>query len=178
MYDDAIARIESQNQDYRTLAEKALRWIAYAFRPLPVEALQEAVAIELVEPGEHTFDDEGIQDYNNEAMPSIGSILDVCAGLLIHDETSGLVRLVHYTAQDYFDAHAGSRFDKAHTCIARECITYLSYKCFQNPEESSTELETSKSSDASSDDAVAGSVSVSSGRRCYYLFDYATAFWA
>ncbi|KAL8877179.1 MAG: hypothetical protein Q9198_004759, partial [Flavoplaca austrocitrina] len=76
LYDDAIARIESQNQDYRTLAEKALRWIAYAFRPLPVEALQEAVAIELVEPGEHTFDDEGIQDFNNEAMPSIGSILD------------------------------------------------------------------------------------------------------
>ncbi|KAL9636847.1 MAG: hypothetical protein Q9204_002101 [Flavoplaca sp. TL-2023a] len=178
LYDDAIARIESQNQDYRTLAEKALRWVAYAFRPLPVEALQEAVAIELVEPGEHKSDDEAIPFIDDEAIPSIGSILDVCAGLLIHDEISGPVRLVHYTAQDYFDAHAGSRFDKAHTCIARECVTYLSYKCFQNPEELSTELETSENSDASSDDAVAGSGSISSGSRCYHLFDYASAFWA
>ncbi|KAL8980010.1 MAG: hypothetical protein Q9205_004795 [Flavoplaca limonia] len=178
LYDDAIARIESQNQDYRTVAEKALRWVAYAFRPLPVQALQEAVAIELVEPGEHRSDDESIQDFNEEALPSIGSILDVCVGLLIHDETSGLVRLVHYTAQDYFDAHAGSRFDKSHTYIARECVTYLSYECFQNPKESSSELETSENSDASNDDAVAGSVSVSSGSRRYYLFDYATTFWA
>ena len=178
LYNDAFARIESQNQDYRTLAEKALRWVAYAFRPLPVEALQEAVAIKLVEPGEHKSVDEGIQDFNEEALPSIGSILDVCAGLLIHDETSGPVRLVHYTAQDFFDAHAGSRFDKSHTCIARECVTYLSYKCFQNPEESSSDIETNEISDAASDDAVAGSGSVSSGSRCYYLFDYATAFWA
>ncbi|KAL8888658.1 MAG: hypothetical protein Q9192_006142, partial [Flavoplaca navasiana] len=186
LYDDAIARIESQNQDYRTLAEKALRWVAYAFRPLPVHALQEAVAIELVKPGEHKSDDEGIEDLNDEAIqfiddeaiPSIGSILDVCAGLLIHDETSGLVRLVHYTAQDYFDAHAGSRFDKSHTCIARECVTYLSYKCFQNPEESSRDLETSENSNATNDNTDAGSGSVSSRSRCYYLFDYATAFWA
>ncbi|KAL9036085.1 MAG: hypothetical protein Q9180_004501 [Flavoplaca navasiana] len=185
LYDNAIARIESQNQDYRTLAEKALRWVAYAFRPLPVQALQEAVAIGLVEPGEHKSDDEGIQDFNDEAIlyiddeaaSSIVSILDACSGLLIHDETSGLVRLVHYTAQDYFDAHVGSRFEKAHTCIARECVTYLSYKCFQNPDESSSDL-ISKNSNASSDGAVAGSVSVSSGSRCYYLFDYATAFWA
>ncbi|KAL9037535.1 MAG: hypothetical protein Q9180_003663 [Flavoplaca navasiana] len=171
LYDDAMARIESQNQDYRTLAEKALRWVAYAFRPLRVQVLQEAVAIELVERGEDKSDDEGTQDFNDEtisfiddeAIHSIGLILDVCAGLLIHDETSGLVRLVHYTAQNYFDAHAGSRFDKGHTCIARECVTYLSYNCFQKPDDSSS---------------VARSGSVSSGSRCYYLFDYATAFWA
>ncbi|KAL8880022.1 MAG: hypothetical protein Q9198_002484 [Flavoplaca austrocitrina] len=193
LYDDAIARIESQNQDYRTLAEKALRWVAYAFRPLYVEVLKEAVAIELVESRKHKSDDEGIPDFNDEAIPSIGSILDVCAGLLIHDETSGLVRLVHYTAQDYFDAHAGSRFDKSHTHIARECVTYLSYKCFQNPEDSSNELETSEletneletgkletseNSDASSHHAMAGSVSGSSRSRYYYLYDYASAFWA
>ncbi|KAL8854084.1 MAG: hypothetical protein Q9221_001207, partial [Calogaya cf. arnoldii] len=76
IYDDAIARIESQNQDYRTLAEKALRWVAYAFRPLPVRALQEAVAIKLVELRQHKSDDEGIQDFDDEALPSIGSILD------------------------------------------------------------------------------------------------------
>ncbi|KAL9034197.1 MAG: hypothetical protein Q9180_005540, partial [Flavoplaca navasiana] len=47
-----------------------------------------------------------------------------------------------------------------------------------NPEKSSSELETSENSDASSDDAVAGSISSSSGSRYYYLFDYASAFWA
>ncbi|KAL8634792.1 MAG: hypothetical protein Q9226_009433, partial [Calogaya cf. arnoldii] len=89
--------------DDRILAEKALRWVAYTYRPLNAEALQEALAIE---PGDLDFD--------VEAMHRIGLILDVCAGLLIHDNENDTVRLVHYTAQDYFDRNAGSRFDKAH----------------------------------------------------------------
>ncbi|KAL8897484.1 MAG: hypothetical protein Q9207_007196 [Kuettlingeria erythrocarpa] len=169
LYDDAISRIESEDQDYRTLAQKALRWIAYAYRPLRVEALQEAVAIEL---GQANFDDE--------ATNSIGSILDVCAGLLIHDEETGIVRLVHYTAQDYFDVHAGSRFDNAHPCIARECITYLGYQCFQNPEYF-RDSKSSDNSDAQNDERLEyrpSNAHVDKRSRSYYLFHYASAFWA
>ncbi|KAL8916883.1 MAG: hypothetical protein Q9208_008285 [Pyrenodesmia sp. 3 TL-2023] len=143
LYNDVLSRIESQNTDDRTLAEKALRWVAFTYRPLTAEALQEAVAIEL-----------GEQDFDAEGVPSIGSILDACAGLLIHDEENDIVRLVHYTAQDYFDGQAQSRLDEAHTCIARECITYMSYGCFQDP-------------DGSRDNS-----------RTYKLFWYACTFWA
>ncbi|KAL8977809.1 MAG: hypothetical protein Q9205_006464 [Flavoplaca limonia] len=72
LYGDALERIESQNQDHRELAEKALRWVAYTHERLEERALQEALAIE---PDETDFDEE--------AITPIGLILDVCAGLLI-----------------------------------------------------------------------------------------------
>ena len=80
MYDDALSRIESQNQDDRDLAQKALRWVAYTYRPLSMEALQEAVAIGI-----------GEQDFDGEAIRPVGPTLDVCDGLLIHDKKTRVV---------------------------------------------------------------------------------------
>ncbi|KAL8921943.1 MAG: hypothetical protein Q9172_003757 [Xanthocarpia lactea] len=128
LYDDAIQRIDTQSQDDRQLARKALRWVAYTYRPLGVLALQEAVAIE---PGEDNFDHEG--------KPPLGLILDVCTGLLTADEENEIVRLVHYTAQDYFDKLAVSSSQDAHALIAGDCITYLSYKSFQMDDPSANE---------------------------------------
>ncbi|KAL8878850.1 MAG: hypothetical protein Q9198_003421, partial [Flavoplaca austrocitrina] len=121
LYNDALFRIESQNQDDRELAEKALRWVAYTHRPLKVRALQVALAID---PDETDFDEE--------AMTPIGLILDVCVGLLILDKENGTVRLVHYTAQDYFDTVQSTKFNNVHAIIACDCVTYLSYDCFQH----------------------------------------------
>lgn len=86
-------------------------------------ALQEALAIE---PGEDDFDSDG--------MHPIGLILDVCAGLLIADEENEIVRLVHYTTQDYLDKLLASEFQDAHALIAGDGLTYLSYKVFQTEE--------------------------------------------
>ncbi|KAL8644546.1 MAG: hypothetical protein Q9226_007707, partial [Calogaya cf. arnoldii] len=116
LYDEALERIATQNQDFCLLAEKALRWVAYTYRPLRVEALLEALT---VEPGD--------EDFDIDAMPDIGQVLDVCAGLLVLDEENGIVRLVHYTAQEYFDTLAHPTSDEAHTFIARSCITYISH---------------------------------------------------
>lgn len=157
-YNEAISRIEEQNSDYRILAEKALRWVAYTYRPLKVEALQEALAIELED-----------LDFDVEAIQPIGLILDVCAGLLVFDEENKMVRLVHYTAQDYFEKLAGSKFDDPHVLIAKECLVYLNYGSFQNSH-ASTDDEVSGTSDAPSD---------SQDEQClFHLFGYATTFWA
>ncbi|CAL8584152.1 hypothetical protein XPA_009757 [Xanthoria parietina] len=182
LYDEAILRIEEQNSDYRILAEKALRWVAYTYRPLKVEALREALAIEL--------DD---LDFDVEAKQEIGLILDVCAGLLICDEENEMVRLVHYTAQDYFDKLASSKFDDAHVLIAKECLVYLNYGIFQNSQ-ASTDDEESGTSDmvsvGTSESIVEMSDVASVGGRSdtasdsqdeqdlFYLFGYATTFWA
>lgn len=123
LYDDALLRIGSQHQDSRELAEKALCWIAYSFRPLSAGELQEALAID---PEEKDFDDE--------ALPSINLVLDVCAGLLVLDQESGKIRLVHSTVQDYFNKLQHSRFAEAHPMMAMDCMTYLSYDCFQSIE--------------------------------------------
>ena len=182
LYDEAILRIEEQNSDYRILAVKALRWVAYTYRPLKVEALREALAIEL--------DD---LDFDVEAKQEIGLILDVCAGLLICDEENKMVRLVHYTAQDYFDKLASSKFGDAHVLIAKECLVYLNYGIFQN-RHASTDDEESGTSDmvsvGTSESIVEMSDVASVGGRSdtasdsqdeqylFHLLGYATTFWA
>lgn len=144
LYDEAILRIEKQPPDYHVLAEKALRWVAYTYRPLRVEALREALAIELDE-----------LDFDVEAKDPIGLILDVCAGLLVFDGENKMVRLVHYTTQDYFDRLAGSKFDDPHVLIAKECLVYLNYGIFQKNQ-----------------------ISADDKQYLFHLFHYATTFWA
>ncbi|KAL8983073.1 MAG: hypothetical protein Q9205_002581 [Flavoplaca limonia] len=120
LYDDALRRIRSQDQDDSKLAEKALRWVAYAYRPLSAPMLQEAVAIDPEE-----------TDYDPEAIPAIDLILEVCSGLLIMDVEASVVRLVHYTAQDYFNALAKSEILGFHASIAAECLIYVKFDIFQ-----------------------------------------------
>ena len=177
LYDDALKRIESQNQDDRELAEKALRWVAYTHRPLEERALQEALAIDPEE-----------TDFNEEAMTPIGLTLDVCAGLIILDKEKGTVRLVHYTAQDYFDKVQSTRFNNVHATIACDCVTYLGYDCFQHPKypsnrgtegsakewsdsEESSVFEESSESKESSGDNLTSSIKFS-------FFWYASKSWA
>ncbi|KAJ6526342.1 hypothetical protein B0H19DRAFT_863855, partial [Mycena capillaripes] len=90
-YDDAMLRINSQNDDDRQLALRALTWVAYAKRPLFVGELQEALAIE---PSATSLDADNLLD--------LGIVLSVCAGLIVVDETLPVVRLIHYTTQHYF----------------------------------------------------------------------------
>ncbi|KAI4131930.1 MAG: hypothetical protein LQ341_006324 [Variospora aurantia] len=126
LYDEAFERIDGQNEDDRELAHRALRWVAYAYRPLTVEELEEALAI-----------DPEADDLDREASPPISLVLDACAGLLITDEETATVRLVHYTAQDYFDSLTLSKLQDDHTALARECIAYLSGESIQScPNES------------------------------------------
>ena len=126
LYDDALRRIDAQNEDDREIAISLVRWVTYAYRPLTIRELEEALAIV---PGEEDFDPEG--------LPFIQDALNACAGLLVVDDETSQVRMVHYTAQDYFDQLLDYRFQGAHAVIAEHCITYLSYKVFQSYESES-----------------------------------------
>ncbi|KAL9018700.1 MAG: hypothetical protein Q9185_004014 [Variospora sp. 1 TL-2023] len=121
LYDEAFERINGQKEDDRELAHRALRWVAYAYEPLTVHELEEALAI-----------DPEADDFDREASPPISLVLDACAGLLITDEESATVRLVHYTAQDYFDSLTPSKLQDDHTALTRECIAYLSGESIQS----------------------------------------------
>jgi hypothetical protein len=48
-----------------------------------------------VEPNEAELDLENI--------PDVEDLLSVCAGLVIIDQESAIIRLVHYTTQEYFE---------------------------------------------------------------------------
>ncbi|KAJ6514081.1 ankyrin repeat domain-containing protein [Mycena vulgaris] len=116
-YDEAMERIKVQQQADRELGLLTLTWVANAKRLLSVSELQEALAIE---------DDSTFLDLDN--LLDISTIISVCAGLIIVDETLSVVRLVHYTTQAYLDSIQSDQFPLAQTKIVSTCLTYLSFK--------------------------------------------------
>ncbi|CAG7937923.1 unnamed protein product [Penicillium salamii] len=120
-YGEAMSRIENQDPDQVETAKEVLSWISCATRPLTPLELQHALAIE---------DDQSFLDEDN--IPDIEDLVSVCAGLVAFDEKSGVVRLVHYTMQDFFDRTKDSIFPDAHLRIATRCIIYLSFDVFSD----------------------------------------------
>jgi hypothetical protein len=83
--------------------------------------LQHALAVEIGAPGLEESNLSGIED-----IPS------VCAGLVTVDEESDVIRLVHYTTQEYFERTWMSWFPNAHVDITKICVTYLSFEVFDS----------------------------------------------
>ncbi|KAK3935766.1 hypothetical protein QBC46DRAFT_461901 [Diplogelasinospora grovesii] len=120
-YDNAMERIRGQKDGFRNLAEQALSWIICAKRPLTTLEIQHALAVEF---GEVELDE------GNLALPQ--DIISVCLGLVTVDEESGIIRLVHYTTQEYFDQTQKHWFPDAETHITKVCVTYLSFRIFES----------------------------------------------
>ncbi|KAF7330102.1 Ankyrin 2,3/unc44 [Mycena sanguinolenta] len=135
-YDVAMQRIEAQSEDDRKTAWSTLTWVANAKRLLTVEELQVALAIE---PGTQSLDEENFM--------TIQTILSVCAGLVIVEEEHHLeewqsmqseechqvVRLVHYTAQEYLDNIQAEKFPNAQTKITHTLLTFLTFDGYPVP---------------------------------------------
>jgi hypothetical protein len=115
-YNGAVERIDSQKQGLRDLADQVLSWITYARRPLRTTELQHALAIEI---GESYLDEENFSD--------IEEMINVCAGLVTVDETSKVIRFIHYTTQEYFESIRKVRFAGADDRVALSCISYLTH---------------------------------------------------
>ena len=115
-YQEALQRIVRQGQPSLEMAYQVLSWISYAYRPLTVEELRCALA---VTPGRSTFDED--------TMTPESSLVSVCAGLVAVDPQSRIIRLVHYTTQEFFEKIRDSIFHDARRDITRTCLTYLSF---------------------------------------------------
>lgn len=62
-----------------------------AKRQLTISELQHALAVE-----------QGAPELDKENIPQVEDMVSVCAGLVMVDEKSNFIRLVHYMRQDYF----------------------------------------------------------------------------
>lgn len=121
-YNDALSRIDGQMAGHCELAKRALSWITYAQRPLTTEELRLALAIES---GERSLDHDNTDDVEH--------IISVCAGLVTVDEESSIIRLVHYTTQEYFEKRVRPDWNPdAQQKIAVACLTYLSFDTFRS----------------------------------------------
>ena len=119
-YREAMERINRQKLGYRRLAEKVLSWITRAKRALTTLELQQALAVAV---GDSKLDEDNLE--------RIERMVSVCAGLVTVDEESGIIRLVHYTTQEYFDQTWKTWFPNAEANIATICVTYLSFNDFE-----------------------------------------------
>ncbi|KAL8998031.1 MAG: hypothetical protein Q9188_006185 [Gyalolechia gomerana] len=119
MYDQAFERIQNQDPEFAALALKLIYWIHYAIRPLKVEELRHAVAVE--------FEDES---FDEEGLPDEDLLESICAGMVTRQEND-TVSLVHYTAQEYLERHSSSLFPAAQATIVQTCLTYLSFDDFR-----------------------------------------------
>ncbi|MCJ1262568.1 hypothetical protein MMC22_002438 [Lobaria immixta] len=116
-YDQAMERIENMNEDYREMARVVLSWVALARRPLNVAEIQHAV---VVLPEALEIDQDEIIDAE--------TLSSMCAGLVTIE--CGMVFLVHYTAEEYFNETNGKWFPKGNKILARSCLTYLLFDAF------------------------------------------------
>lgn len=123
-YEDALERIQNQPKDESELAMRVLSWITHATRPLKVGEIQHAIAVMNLEPNENMLDEEGLTD---EA-----ELITACGGLASIDQDSRVIRLVHYTTEEYFDSNRERIFPRAHADIACSCIRYLSMDPFKD----------------------------------------------
>ena len=57
-------------------------------------------------------------------------MISICAGLVTVDQDSQIIRLVHYTLQEYFERRGTFWFPDAQSEIADACVTYLSFDTF------------------------------------------------
>ncbi|KAK4078600.1 uncharacterized protein Triagg1_2931 [Trichoderma aggressivum f. europaeum] len=120
-YDKAIERINKQSPHMKSFAMKVLLWVTFAKRALTTSELRHALATER---GMKTLDDEDLSD--------LGDMGRVCVGLVTVDEKNGVIQLVHYTTQEYFENTQSHWFPEADSVLLGACITYLSFKDFES----------------------------------------------
>ena len=118
-YDGALRRIESQRDGFRLLAKRLLGWLTYSKRLMTITEVQHALAIE-----------PDTLDLDKENLSDLDEIVSFCAGLVIVDEETQIIRLVHYTTQEYLRRNGDRILTSAQQDIAVSCLTYLLYNEF------------------------------------------------
>ncbi|KAL8766351.1 MAG: hypothetical protein Q9209_006878 [Squamulea sp. 1 TL-2023] len=120
-YNEALQRINDQNREDAALAKKVLLWAFLASNPLTVVELQHAI-------GTMSLDNE--TELDEEDLPNADILISVCAGIVIIDSETDVVRLVHYTTQEYFERNPILDPSVAQAEMTKTCITYLSLQHF------------------------------------------------
>ncbi|KAI9772445.1 MAG: hypothetical protein M1840_000648 [Geoglossum simile] len=116
-YRKAMERIQCQAEGYKKLAQQVLCWVTHAKRALSTLEIRHALAVRA-----------NTVQLDEDFLPEIEILSSVCAGLIIIDKNSDIVRLVHYTTQKYFEQV--SLFPNADREIMATCVTYLLFDTF------------------------------------------------
>ncbi|KAH0528099.1 hypothetical protein TsFJ059_003003 [Trichoderma semiorbis] len=121
LYKQAIKRINDHPEVTKRLAKRILIWITRAQRPLSIVEIQHALAVR-----------ENMLKFDLKYMPDMEFLTSVCAGLVTIDESSEIIRLVHYTTQEFLQQTHEEWFPQGELYMTKVCATYLSFDTFEN----------------------------------------------
>jgi ankyrin repeat protein len=113
-YRDTLEGIMGLSDSQHRLAKKTFTWLFESFRPLRVEELRHAIAIQEVS-----------RVLEEQQVPSTKTIEFVCKGLVTVDRSYERIALLHPTLQMYLKMNRDSFFPNAKRIVARCCTTYL-----------------------------------------------------
>ena len=116
IYEDSMGRILNQDPEDIRLAKRVLSWLCHSPEDMTVEELQHTLAIE---PGTKRLD--------LHLMIEENLLVSVCGGLITVEDKSKVVRLAHFTTQEYLMSVRQKHFPDAKLHILVCCLTYLLY---------------------------------------------------
>ncbi|RYP50205.1 hypothetical protein DL768_004226 [Monosporascus sp. mg162] len=122
VYHAALERIQRQNESNRSLAYNVLTWLVFAEKRLTISELTHALTIQ-----DHVKAIQAGEDLpvGNLALTTEYALTSACAGIVIVDKDSQLVRLAHYTVEEYLYKHQSAIFEDAQSKMARTCLVCL-----------------------------------------------------
>jgi ankyrin repeat protein len=124
---EAMRRIRNQPYMQQELGLATLMWVANAMRPLRIKELQQALAVE-----------EDDDDYSEDGETPEGLIISSCAGLVVLDTNTGIVRLINFFVKQHLEK--SQAFPGAHLKIADTCMSYLSFPVFAVEDKAGLEI--------------------------------------
>ncbi|KAH0564763.1 hypothetical protein GP486_001846 [Trichoglossum hirsutum] len=119
-YQSTFVRITSQSPSRARIAFQVLSWILHSERPLYMNELQHALAVEV---GDLELDEE------NLCSPKI--LIGSCMGLAVVYSRDNTVRLPHLTVEEFLLEKHKETVHKERSRIARVCLTYLLFQPFR-----------------------------------------------
>lgn len=126
VYDQTIERLRCQPSTDAALGWNVLSVIFGAFRPLEVDGLRHALAIQ---PGDNYFDFEAVVDLETLLSVTVGLVMTLVKDEGSKNETRS-VHLVHYTLQEYFVSNRERLFPNLQFKMAQMCLSYLTLNDF------------------------------------------------
>lgn len=122
-YSDAVQRIYNQAPELVEVAESVLFGVVCAKRPLSVLEIRHVYATLELPDGAFLEDDD---------LPDGEILTSTCGGLILVDAESQTVRLVHYTAQEYFERSHTQALAAARLSLSSISLTYLTLPNFSD----------------------------------------------
>ena len=117
-YTDAMTRIQDLPVSHKDVAMEFLRWVVFAERPLELHEIEHAIAVS-----------DGARDIDPDDIIRAQVLASMCAGLVRFDETH-CVRLVHFSAKNFFSKYHEKWFPDGSTKLTSTCLSYLQFDPF------------------------------------------------